>query len=170
MPLCGPPSIHSRFLFLQHAASSLSDMADGTSFQPIIVDAATSRTKHIILCSGKHYYLLRSELDARKLGDHITLIRLEELSPFPFAPLRAALEPLMESAQSITFAQEEPQNQGALTFVAPRVASVLKSLGSEMDVRLCSRKPSANVAVGVAEMHKAEVNELVEQVFEGLEK
>lgn len=143
-------------------------MSVGTSFQPIIVDAATSSTEHITLCSGKHYYLLRSEVDARKLADRVTLVRIEELSPFPFAPLREALEPLLASAQSITFAQEEPQNQGVLTFVAPRIASVLKSLDSDATLKLCSRKPSANVATGVAEMHKAEVKQLLEEVFEGL--
>jgi probable 2-oxoglutarate dehydrogenase E1 component DHKTD1 len=103
----------------QYAASALEEMAPGTSFRSVLVDASSSASpvERIILCAGKHYYALRDERQKRELAARVALVRLEELSPFPFQALQRALSPLVSPQTSLVWAQEEPQNQGAYSFV-----------------------------------------------------
>lgn len=65
-------------LRLPAAASSLSDMAPGTTFQPVLGDLKVKGEKvtKVVFCTGKHYYLLQKEREARNVTD-MALIRVE---------------------------------------------------------------------------------------------
>jgi probable 2-oxoglutarate dehydrogenase E1 component DHKTD1 len=139
------------------AASPLSDMGPGTKFQPVIADDVSS-AKHIILCSGKHYYTL-SEAIAKQGVEGTALVRVEELSPFPSAELEAVLSKSPSSAQ-VTWAQEEPGNQGAWTYVRPRLDCLLAKLGHGA-TGYAGRKAGATTATGVGAWHKAEAEAIV---------
>ena len=111
-------------LRLPAARSSLDELAPGTKFHPVLSDPAVkdpASIKRVVLCSGKFYY----ELEKAKPKDvDVAFIRLEELSPYPAAELRAALAPY-KNANEFIWCQEEPENMGAWPFVQPR--SVINS-------------------------------------------
>src|ERR1700753_1358031 len=101
-------------------------MAPDTRFQPVIDDAMsdTSKVDRVVLLTGKLYYDLIKERQARDLSDRVALIRLEELSPFPFDEIHGALKRYTK-AREILWVQEEPRNQGAFTYVEPRMNNLL---------------------------------------------
>ncbi|KAH3853586.1 hypothetical protein DPMN_096115 [Dreissena polymorpha] len=66
-------------LRLPAASSSLAEMAPGTTFLPVIGESASvngENVRRVVFCSGKHFYLLQKEREARKVQD-MALIRLE---------------------------------------------------------------------------------------------
>ncbi|CAF5041471.1 unnamed protein product, partial [Rotaria socialis] len=77
--------------------STLTDMADGTSFLPVLSDTMSKtklnpeKIKRLLFTSGKHYYTLNEERDKRKRDD-TAIIRLEELCPFPADELRQEIK------------------------------------------------------------------------------
>lgn len=109
-------------------------MAPGTHFQPVLGDANiedTSKVEKVVFLSGKFYYDLVKEREARGLKDRMALIRIEELSPFPKEEIQREIAKY-EHAQFV-WCQEEPQNAGAYAFMAPRLAQLLP----EKKVSLC---------------------------------
>ena len=65
-------------LRLPTASSSLSDMAPGTTFSPVLSDLGVKGDKvtRVVFCTGKHFYNLQKERDSRNI-DNTALIRLE---------------------------------------------------------------------------------------------
>jgi len=141
------------------AASPLSDMAGSIRFRPVL-DSETNEpsARRVILCSGKHYYTLSERLTAAPDPD-IALVRVEELSPFPYRQLAGVLGKYTNA--HLVWAQEEPRNQGAWSYVRPRIEEVLGGMGRQARVRYAGRKEGATVAVAVGEWHKREVEEIV---------
>ncbi|KDN44708.1 dehydrogenase E1 and transketolase domain-containing protein 1 [Tilletiaria anomala UBC 951] len=165
-----------------HAASTLQDFAPGTRFQSVLDDprfsADASQVEKMVLCSGKHYYTLVEQRAAMKLDEHVALVRLEELSPFPFEQLRSVLgryKHLFAAASEvgsnasgphIVWAQEEPRNQGAWVHVSLRLQALLDEVGaSGLRLAYRGRKECAVPAVGVSKWHKKEVEEMMADVF-----
>jgi len=132
-------------------------MSPGTTFQPVISDNVAD-AKRIIMCSGKHYYTLADAIAKEGIKD-ISLVRLEELSPFPYAEVKAALANYSPDTK-VTWAQEEPANQGAWAYVRPRLDEILAKRGQE-PAAYAGRKASATTATGVGAYHKAEVEQIV---------
>jgi probable 2-oxoglutarate dehydrogenase E1 component DHKTD1 len=119
---------------LPECVSPLADMAAGTHFQPVIDDASVADADAIadvVLLSGKLYYDLVDERQLRQGGAGRTaLVRLEQLTPFPHDELARVLA-RYRNAKRIRWCQEEPQNQGAWTFVQPRVGRAVEYVGSD---------------------------------------
>lgn len=102
-------------------------MAPGTTFQPVLQDASikdTSKVEKVVFLSGKFYYDLVKEREARGYTDRVALVRVEELSPFPKKELLKEIEKY-HGASEFVWCQEEPQNAGAYSFMAPRLAQLL---------------------------------------------
>ncbi|KAK0207621.1 thiamine diphosphate-binding protein [Armillaria fumosa] len=164
--VAGPKGI----LRLSPAASSLSDLETGTSFRPVLADpydnAATA--SRVIILSGKIYYDLVKERQARGLDANIALVRLEELSPFPFTELAAVLEGYT-SAREFFYLQEEPRNQGAFGHVKERIIWVLKEMVGAGDAELVykGRKESPLPAPGIGKLYQAQQKTVLESAFEG---
>jgi probable 2-oxoglutarate dehydrogenase E1 component DHKTD1 len=136
-------------------------MAPGTSFQPIIHSIPDpSKITRTILCTGKHYYSLLEALSSHPAKDTTSIIRIEELSPFPYTALHDIIRKHTDVV-SVVWAQEEPENQGAWTFVRPRLEGILKAVGKGMEVEYAGRRSLSTVAVGVGEWHRREVGEIV---------
>jgi len=145
------------------AASALSDMAPGTGFQPVIdLNTNPSNPDRLILCSGKHYYTLAEALAKRPAN--VALVRIEELSPFPYKALEIVLGRCPNAA--VTWAQEEPENQGAWTFIRPRIEETIRALGRKEAVSYRGRKSCATVATGVSSWHKREVEDIIREALE----
>lgn len=150
-------------------------MEPGTTFQPILPgeeNPSPSATKRLILCSGKHYYTLHEHLakSASDLRQSTSIIRIEELSPFPRKELREVVQPYLSggSLEKVIWAQEEPENQGPWAYVQPRITEVLKEVGLNgiEEVKYAGRRSGATVAVAVGEWHKKEMKEIVEMAME----
>ncbi|KAJ7781815.1 thiamine diphosphate-binding protein [Mycena maculata] len=162
--VAGPKAL----LRLSAAASSLRDLEPGTLFQPVLSDPAenTPSAKRVVLMTGKIYYDLLKERQARFMDREVAFIRLEELAPFPFVELRAALKDYAV-LEEVVWLQEEPINQGAFTHVASRIDSVLDGLGIG-GVVYRGRKESALPAPGIGKIYAAQQKAVIEAAFEGL--
>src|SRR6267154_3584487 len=114
----------------------MTDMEPGIRFQPVLRDplANPPKTKRIVLLTGKLYYELIKEREARKLVDEVSFIRIEELAPFPFTQLRETLESFggYLSDVELCWVQEEPRNQGAWGHVKERIENVLEDVGIDL--------------------------------------
>ncbi|KAF7299554.1 2-oxoglutarate dehydrogenase E1 component mitochondrial [Mycena chlorophos] len=158
--VAGPKAL----LRLSAASSSLRDLEPGTSFQPVLRDTVDNKSaKRVILMTGKIYYELLKERQARSLDDSVALIRVEELAPFPFSELREVLGEYTQ-AEDIFWLQEEPRNQGAWPHVAERLASVVKG----RPVVYKGRKESALPAPGIGKLYGVQQKAVIGSAFEGL--
>jgi 2-oxoglutarate decarboxylase len=141
------------------AVSSVDDFTHGT-FQPIIPDAATfdpAGVKRVVLCSGKLYYDLFGARAEREITD-TAIIRMEQLYPLPVEELREVLAGY-PNAVDYVWAQEEPANQGAWSFMALQLLEHVRGLPQ---LRRISRPAAAAPAVGSARLHAAEQAAVVE--------
>jgi 2-oxoglutarate dehydrogenase E1 component len=145
------------------AVSRLEDFTGDSHFMRIISDPsppADADVKRLVLCSGKIAYDLIEARD--KAGDRNTsVVRLEQLYPFPADPLIVRLK-RMTNLQEVVWAQEEPKNNGAWDFAQPRLERCL----AEAEVRparprYAGRSPSASPATGLAKRHAAEQAALI---------
>lgn len=102
-------------------------MGPGTRFQPVLGDNTienTDQVKKVVFVSGKFYYDLVKERERRGMKDRVALIRIEELSPFPRNELKKEIEQYGQ-ADEFVWCQEEPQNAGAYSFMAPRLSQLI---------------------------------------------
>ncbi|HXC56782.1 MAG TPA: 2-oxoglutarate dehydrogenase E1 component, partial [Rhizomicrobium sp.] len=149
------------------ATSFLADFGPGASFHRVLRDQAEcvpgattvtlaqdSQIKRVVLCSGKVYFDL---MEAReKLNEsRIQILRIEQLYPFPENVL--ALELNRFPKAEIVWCQEEPRNQGAWTFVAPRIEQTVAQLGGSARPRYVGRPEYASTAAGLMSQHNAEL-------------
>uniref|UniRef100_A0A8C9U3H5 2-oxoadipate dehydrogenase complex component E1 n=1 Tax=Scleropages formosus TaxID=113540 RepID=A0A8C9U3H5_SCLFO len=139
------------------AMSSLADMGPGTTFKPVFGDPTVNpdSVQRIVLCSGKHYYALLKQREVAGATKNAALIRLEELCPFPLEALQHEL-----SKYKFIWSQEEPQNMGPWSFVAPRFE---KQLACKL--RLVSRPPLPAPAVGIGTLHHQQQEVLLTSTF-----
>ncbi|XP_061106928.1 2-oxoadipate dehydrogenase complex component E1 [Conger conger] len=143
------------------AVSSLADMAPGTSFKPVIGDPSVTpaSVQRVVLCSGKHYYALLKRREASPAAESTALIRLEELCPFPLEALQKELVQY-SSAKEFIWSQEEPQNMGPWSYVAPRFE---KQLACKL--RLVSRPALPAPAVGIGTLHQQQQETILTDTF-----
>lgn len=145
-------------LRLPEAASKLRDLTDG-SFHPLIDDPvageARSAVSRLVFCTGKIYYDLTAQRKA-----HVALVRVEELYPWPHEEV-ARIVDLYPAATEVVWAQEEPKNMGAWTYVSPRLRV---STGNSMIVRYIGRPDRASPAEGYASAHKTEQERIIAEV------
>jgi 2-oxoglutarate dehydrogenase E1 component len=145
-------------LRLSDAASKLSDLTEGR-FSAVIDDPIASQTRdaitRLVFCTGKLYY----DLIAQR-NPHVALVRVEELYPWPHEEV-ARIVDLYPGAAEVVWAQEEPKNMGAWSYVSPRLRM---STGNAMIVRYVGRPERASPAEGYASAHKAEQERIVAEV------
>jgi multifunctional 2-oxoglutarate metabolism enzyme len=148
-------------LRLRAATSATEEFTSGT-WQPVIADSKvdTEDVSRVILCTGKVYYDLAKQRDARDTDD-VAIVRLEQLYPLPADELVEVLADY-PSAKDIVWLQEEPANQGAWPFVALNLPEHLKG---GRTLRRVSRPASASPAAGSHMMHEAEQASLFDTVF-----
>jgi 2-oxoglutarate dehydrogenase E1 component len=68
---------------------------------------------------------------------------------------------LYPAIEEVIWAQEEPKNQGAWTYVSPRLRM---STGNALPTRYIGRPDRASPAEGYAEVHKKEQERIVNEV------
>ena len=150
--------------------SDASDFTTGSSFHRVLWDDAQqghstvtlkpdAKIKRVVICSGKVYYDLLAERDARGQND-IYLLRVEQFHPFPAMSLIKELERFKQA--EIVWCQEEPKNQGAYTYIEPNLEWVLTRIGAKHTrAAYAGRDASASPATGLASKHKAQQEALI---------
>ncbi len=156
------------------AVSTTEDFTTGSSFHRVLWDdaqkgnsdtqlVADDKIRRVVMCSGKVYFDLLEERDARGIDD-IYLLRVEQFYPFPAISLVKELE-RFKGAEMI-WCQEEPKNQGAWTFIEPNIEWVLGRIDAEHKrPRYVGRATSASPATGLASQHKAQQAALVNEAL-----
>ncbi|WP_419594960.1 2-oxoglutarate dehydrogenase E1 component [Thiolapillus sp.] len=161
-----PLIIMSPKSLLRHklATSTLEDLST-KEFQLVIGDRHVSqprKVKRVILCTGKVYYDLQEVRQQDDL-EHIAIIRLEQLYPFPYDALRAELAKYPHFEQFV-WCQEEPRNQGAWHQIRHRFPELLKK---NMHIEYAGRPLSAAPAVGSFRIHIEQQKAVVEAALYG---
>jgi 2-oxoglutarate dehydrogenase E1 component len=145
------------------AVSSEADFLEGTCFQEVLPDpmvfANPADVKRVVFCSGKVYYDLAAHRAAAGITD-TALIRIEQLYPF-HGEMVAALSAQFLQATSFVWCQEEPQNMGAWTYIAPRIEEALG-----IRPKYAGRKAGSSPAAGSKAMHYREQKALLTKAFE----
>uniref|UniRef100_A0A3P8XSF6 2-oxoadipate dehydrogenase complex component E1 n=1 Tax=Esox lucius TaxID=8010 RepID=A0A3P8XSF6_ESOLU len=144
------------------ATSSLADMAPGTHFKPVIGDTSVTAAsvQRVVLCSGKHFYALLKQRESMSGTSQTTaLVRVEELCPFPLEALQLEFNKYT-NAKEFVWSQEEPQNMGPWSFVAPRFE---KQLACKL--RLVSRPALPAPAVGIGMLHQQQNEDILTSTF-----
>ena len=100
-------------LRLREAGSRLEQLSEGR-FEPILRDEGVDpeRVRRLVIASGKVYYDIAGH-EARAAAEDVAVARLEQLYPFP-VDAAAALVASYPNLEEIVWAQEEPQNMGAV--------------------------------------------------------
>ena len=156
------------------AISDAADFTTGSSFHRILHDdaqqghsdtklVADDKIKRVVMCSGKVYYDLLEERDARGIDD-IYLMRFEQLYPFPAMSAVKELERFTQA--EMVWCQEEPKNQGAWSFIEPNIEWCLTRIGAKHQrPDYAGRAASASPATGLASQHKAQQQALIDQAL-----
>ncbi|XP_041646191.1 2-oxoglutarate dehydrogenase-like, mitochondrial isoform X2 [Cheilinus undulatus] len=167
LPFRKPLIIFTPKSLLRHpdARSSFDDLTKGTKFKRLIPEEgpagqSPATVKRVIFCTGKVYYELAKERKQQKLESDIAIIRLEQISPFPFDLVRAETEKY--ASAELVWCQEEHKNMGYYDYVRPRFLTVV---GNKKHVWYVGRDPAAAPATGNKSTHLNELKRFMDTAF-----
>ncbi|WP_296766242.1 2-oxoglutarate dehydrogenase E1 component [Sediminimonas sp.] len=156
------------------AVSNTDDFTTGSSFHRVLWDdaqkghsdtklVADDKIRRVVMCSGKVYYDLLEERDARGIDD-VYLMRFEQFYPFPAQSSVKELERFKKA--EMVWCQEEPKNQGAWSFMEPNLEWVLSRIKAKHSrPSYIGRPASASPATGLASQHKVQQEALVDEAL-----
>ena len=143
------------------ASSTVADLGR-PRFLQVIDDPDVPEARRLLFCSGKVGHELKQER-ARRKDTETAVIFLDQLYPFPKEEVSELLD-RHGAVREVLWVQEEPANQGALSYVLPR----LERLAGGRRVRTVKRTESASPATGSAKAHALEQRTLLQLAFERL--
>lgn len=163
----------------KRCVSTLEEFGPGSQFHRVLWDdadhdngvsnmklKADSKIRKVVLCSGKVYFDILEERDARGQDDTY-ILRVEQLYPFPARALETELK-RFKNVESIIWCQEEPKNMGSWTSVNEPLEDLLISMKMPVTrARFAGRAASASTATGQASKHAAQQKALVNEALEG---
>ena len=159
----------------KRAVSRLREMGPDTTFHRLLWDdaqylpnekiklVADEKIRRVVMCSGKVYFDLYEEREARGVDD-VYLLRVEQLYP---VPLKALVHELgrFRNAQFM-WCQEEPRNMGAFPFIEPYLEWVLTQLGAKHPRAVYAGRPaSAATAIGQMSRHLKQLKAFLEEAL-----
>ncbi len=137
------------------AVSSMEDFTNG-EFQELIDDKINpDPVKRLVFCSGKFYYDLVAEREKLERND-IALIRVEQLFPLHYDKIENVIN-RYKNVKDYIWAQEEPRNMGAWSFMMQRFNLV--------KLEVISRDISSVPAPGSSTRDKKRQRRAIEDVF-----
>ncbi len=164
-PIARPLIVMTPKSLLRHpkATSALSELAEG-GFHPVLGDSSAGDRQdeitHLALCSGKLYYDLETH-PKRSTLTHVAIGRVEGLYPFPGEALRELVDSF-PNLKRVVWAQEEPTNQGALSYIGPRLRTVVPR---SIPLKPVARPDRASPAEGKVKDHLKEQQRIVEEAL-----
>ncbi len=152
-------------LRFREAVSSIDELTRGR-FHSVLADPYkfdVKRAERVVVCSGKVYYDLSSR--RHELGlNHVDIIRIEQLFPFPEAALARELD-TYGKLKSIIWCQEEPRNQGAWFLSRHRIERAIQASRHNVALEYAGREESAAPACGYISRHIEEQAALVAEAL-----
>ena len=137
------------------AVNSIEDLATG-EFQEVIDDSLNpSKVTKLVFCMGKFYYDLLAEREILERED-VALVRIEQLFPLHLEKIQRVID-RYPAVKEYIWAQEEPRNMGAWSFMLERLELV------KLNVR--SRKYYAVPAAGSSTRFKKRHKAVIDSVF-----
>ncbi len=137
--------------------STINEMATGTFKE--VIDDATAKVKSIdtvVFCTGKIYYDLLAKKEALENTNNVALIRLEQLYPLPIKQIEKIIAKYKNAKKHI-WAQEEPENMGAWSYILRHCKST--------HLQVISLSESGAPATGSSKTHAIRHNEILNKVF-----
>jgi 2-oxoglutarate dehydrogenase E1 component len=135
--------------------SSIEDLATG-EFQEVIDDTINpDKVTKLVFCMGKFYYDLLEEREILERED-VALVRIEQLFPLHIEKLQQVID-RYPNIENYIWAQEEPRNMGAWSYMLERFDLV------KLNVR--SRKYYAVPAAGSSTRFKKRHKAVISSVF-----
>jgi len=145
-------------LRLPQAASSLADLAEHTSFHPVLAesDVDDARVSRLVMCTGKIFYDLAGHPE-RPQHAGLAIARVELLYPFPE---RQILELMgrYPNLREVVWVQEEPRNAGARAHMFPRLMQIMPE---GIHFGFIGRPERASPGEGYPAAHITEQNRIV---------
>ena len=143
-------------LRLPAAVSTIEELASG-SFQEVIDDNIDPKqVKKMVFCMGKFYYDLLAEREKLNRID-VALVRIEQLFPLHEEKLQDIIA-RYPNAERFVWAQEEPRNMGAWSFMLQRFTQVR--------LEVASRKYYAVPAAGSKARFEKRHQQVLKDVFD----
>jgi len=153
----------------RRCVSSLEDMGPGTTFKRVIpetdleISENPDNVNKLVFCSGQIYLELLAEREKRAIKD-VALVRIEQIAPFAFDRV-AEMAGMYQNAELI-WAQQEPKNMGAYSYVNSRIMTATREINeNEKRPRYVGRPVSAAPATGMTLVHQAEYDDILTGVF-----
>lgn len=138
------------------AVSSLGDLVN-EGFNEVIDDAInTKAVKRLVLCTGKFYYDLLAEREKLNRED-VALVRIEQLFPLHYDKIQEVIN-RYPNVTEFVWAQEEPKNMGAWSFMSQRMDLV--------KLQVISRPFNSVPAPGSSTRDKRRQKQVINAVFE----
>jgi 2-oxoglutarate dehydrogenase E1 component len=135
--------------------STVEDLATG-EFQEVIDDTLNPKNvKKLVFCMGKFYYDLLEEREKLERED-VALVRIEQLFPLHLEKIQKVID-RYPNVENYVWAQEEPRNMGAWSFMLERFDLV--------KLKVCSRKYYAVPAAGSSTRFKKRHKAVIDSVF-----
>jgi len=136
--------------------SELSEFTQG-GFQELIDDTTVdpAEVNRVVFCSGKLYYDLVDHRE-KTAAFNTAIIRLEQLYPLPLKQLREVID-RYPGAKRYVWAQEEPANMGAWSFI-------LRNF-KEVELLMVARPESGSPATGSARLHAIRQQKIIDKSF-----
>ena len=168
-PLRKPLVVMSPKSLLRHkeAVSTLEELADGC-FRNVLDDADATDPKavtRLVMCSGKVFYDLREARRAQNL-DHVALVRLEQLYPFPEVELGQVFARYTNLTE-VVWCQEEPMNQGAWYSSQHHMRRVINRHNKALYLEYAGREASASPAAGYMALHLEQLERFTQAALKG---
>ena len=150
----------------KRCVSSIDDFTKKNSFHRVLEDHAyikgsktidltkDKKIEKVVMCSGKIYFDLLEAREKSK-NNRLTIVRIEQLYPFPAKTLAKILK-RYENAEFI-WCQEEPKNMGAWNTVRNYIDRTLQIIEfKKSKVKYIGRNASSTTATGNYNKHLAE--------------
>jgi len=146
------------------ATSDPAEFTDG-GFRPVLADPTItdpSTVERVLLCAGKlRWDLVQQRSKAGREGK-VAIIAVERLYPLPAEEIAAALAPF--DVSEVFWTQEEPENQGAWSYMALNLPGRLREVAPDKDYTITpiSRPASSAPSVGSTKVHDQQQRGLVD--------
>jgi 2-oxoglutarate decarboxylase len=145
-------------LRLPQAASSLTDLAEDTRFQPVLAEPGVedARVTRLVMCEGKIYYDLHGHPE-RAEHPGLAIARVELLYPFPEGQILEVIN-RYPNLREVVWVQEEPRNAGARAHMFPRLMQIMPE---GIHFGFIGRPERASPGEGYPAAHISEQNRIV---------
>merc|ERR1712137_1314629 len=150
--------------------SNMDEFDSKSQFHRLYVDksehlVADDKVRKVVLCTGKVYYDLAKERERLREKnsegkDDVAILRVEQIAPFPSDLVKEECDKYANA--KVLWVQEEPMNQGAWTYVSPRIETAISNRARPQYV---GRHPSAAPATGLKQRHEKELRNFLDQTF-----